>query len=293
MSLTPVFKLTRDPGCSGMLRADGEHVPMAIDRIELNGEAADAAALARLAQVNYGHFTSMQVRDGGVRGLDLHLARLDAATRELFGAPLDPDAVRALLRHAIGGDADLSLRVTVFSRTFDRTRPERASAPDVLVAASDPRGPHESPLRLRAAVHERAAAHLKHVGTFDLFHHVREARLAGADDVLFTTRDGAVSEASIWNVGFRDGARVVWPNAPALHGITQQVITRGLLARGLEVLSREVALDDAKGFRTAFVCNSSTPACAIAAIDGIVLPRDEVALGDVRDAYASQPLERP
>ncbi len=276
-----------------MLRADGEHVPMAIDRIELNGEVADTAALARLAQVNYGHFTSMQVRDGGVSGLDLHLARLDAATRELFGTPLDPDVVRALLRQAIAGDADLSLRVTVFSRAFDRTRPERASAPDVLVAASSPRGPHDTPLRLRSAVHERAAAHIKHVGTFDLFHHVREARLAGADDVLFTTRDGAVSEASIWNVGFRDGARVVWPNAPALHGITQQVITRGLRARGTEVLSRTVTLDEAKGFQAAFVCNSSTPACAIAAIDGVVLAGDDATLGLVRDAYASQPLEQP
>ncbi|WP_440223050.1 aminotransferase class IV [Dokdonella sp. MW10] len=276
-----------------MLRADGEHVPMTIDRIELNGEVADAAALARLAQVNYGHFTSMQVRDGGVRGLDLHLARLDAATRELFGMPLEPDTVRLLLRQAIAGDADMSLRVTVFSRAFDRTRPERTSAPDVLVAASDPRGPHEAPLRLRAVAHERAAPHIKHVGTFDLFHRVREARLAGADDVLFTTRAGAVSEASIWNVGFRDGARVVWPNAPALHGITQQVITRGLRARGIEVVSREITLDDAKGFRTAFVCNSSTPACAIAAIDGVVLARDEAALELVRAAYASQPLERP
>ena len=38
------------------------------------------------ALVNYGHFTSLQVRDHAVQGLDLHLARLSHATRELFGS---------------------------------------------------------------------------------------------------------------------------------------------------------------------------------------------------------------
>ena len=37
---------------------------------------------------SYGHFTAMQVRAGATRGLPLHLARLDAANRELFGVPL-------------------------------------------------------------------------------------------------------------------------------------------------------------------------------------------------------------
>ena len=60
-----------------------------VPRIEINGHGATADQLGFPALVNYGHFTAMQVRNRRVRGLDLHLARLDSATRELFGASLD------------------------------------------------------------------------------------------------------------------------------------------------------------------------------------------------------------
>jgi hypothetical protein len=53
-------------------------------RIEINGRAATAEQLHFRALADYGHFTGMEVRKGRVRGLDLHLARLDAGTRELF-----------------------------------------------------------------------------------------------------------------------------------------------------------------------------------------------------------------
>ena len=72
-------------------------------RIEINGEPATAEQLAYPAIVNYGHFTAMQVRRGAVRGLGLHLARLDSATRELFGVGLDGELVRAYVRHALAG----------------------------------------------------------------------------------------------------------------------------------------------------------------------------------------------
>jgi hypothetical protein len=57
-------------------------------RAEVNGNPATAGPLHHLALANYGHFTAMQVRDGRVRGLSLHLARLDGATQELFGTGL-------------------------------------------------------------------------------------------------------------------------------------------------------------------------------------------------------------
>jgi hypothetical protein len=44
--------------------------------IQRNGKTATREALAPLAFAGHAHFTAMQVRDGRVRGLDLHLARL-------------------------------------------------------------------------------------------------------------------------------------------------------------------------------------------------------------------------
>jgi hypothetical protein len=65
------------PGSPGML-------------IEIDGQRPTAEQLREAVVSHYGHFTAMQVRHGPVRGLDLHLARLDAANREMFGIPLDP-----------------------------------------------------------------------------------------------------------------------------------------------------------------------------------------------------------
>ena len=53
---------------------------------QINGVAATSDALAALAFAGHAHFTAMQVRDGHVRGLDLHLARLRDASA-LFGGP--------------------------------------------------------------------------------------------------------------------------------------------------------------------------------------------------------------
>jgi hypothetical protein len=53
----------------------------------------------------------MQVREGRARGLSLHLARLDAAHRDIYGKPLDGDLVRARIRHALDGRPGASVRV--------------------------------------------------------------------------------------------------------------------------------------------------------------------------------------
>src|SRR5688572_30054472 len=70
-------------------------------RIEVDGRPATVDDLAHPVLVNFGHFTSMQVRGRRVRGLRHHLDRLTAANRELFGADLDPELVRALIRRAL------------------------------------------------------------------------------------------------------------------------------------------------------------------------------------------------
>jgi 4-amino-4-deoxychorismate lyase len=253
-------------------RASAAVAPM---RCELNGRSATADDLRALALTNYGHFTALQATADGVRGLDLHLARLDAGTRELFGMSLDAGHVRAWLRSALAGwTGDAAVRITVFSRAFDRERPSRAFAPDVLVTVTPPRRPDATPVRLKMFHYERALPAIKHVGTFSLFHHRRLAQQAGFDDALFVDASGAVSEASIWNIGFFDGAGVVWPIAPQLHGVSMQLIDNGLRQRGIESTSRRVTLDDLATFRSAFLTNCGCPVRAVSSIDDVALAVD-------------------
>jgi branched-subunit amino acid aminotransferase/4-amino-4-deoxychorismate lyase len=270
-------------------RASAAAAPM---RCELNGRAATTDELRALALTNYGHFTVLKVNDGGVRGLDLHLARLDVGTRELFGQPIDRDAVRAHLRRALAGwHGDAMVRITVFSRAFDREHPARAFAPDVLVTVTSPRHADAAPVRLKTFHHERALPAIKHVGTFALFHHRRLAQQAGFDDALFVDASGAISEASIWNIGFFDGASVVWPIAPQLHGVSMQLIDNGLRARGIASTSRRVTREDVPAFRSAFLTNCGCPVRGVASIDDAAFAVDADFERLLGACHASNPLQ--
>lgn len=240
----------------------------------LNGRPADAepVALRVAAQVNYGHFTSLQVRAGCAQGLDLHFERLRRGNAELFDAPLDEAQLRAWMAQAaaaFGGDC--SMRVTVFSRGFDHRQPLRSLRPDVLVAASAPATPTGKAIRVRSTAFVRPFPRLKHVGTFPLFQHRRLALRAGFDDALFVDgagSDARVVEGTVWNIGFWDGERVVWPEGPALRGTSEQLLQAGLEAQGCAQEVRAVRLAEAGRFAAAFAVNASGLQ-RIAAIDAV------------------------
>ena len=237
---------------------------------ELNGRAAEADDLRHLVLDNYGHFTSMRVQGGCVQGLDLHLERLARATLELFGKPLDLARTRDWMRQAIARDAGpTTLRVNVFSRALDRARLDRAVEPDVLVTTSPAPAPGLASARVRSVAWLRDAPHIKHVGSFGQFLQKRRAQAAGFDDALFVDAGGAVAEASIWNVGFFDGTGFVWPDAPALAGVSMQLLKAGLAANGVSCATRRVELAEVAGFRGAFLTNSAHAVLPLASIDDV------------------------
>ena len=223
----------------------------------LNGKPATADDLRALALVNYGHFTSLQVRDGAVQGIELHQQRLVAATRELFGATLDFPAVRGQMRAAVADMPECTLRVTVFSRDFDYRNPAGGFAPDVLVSLSPPSPSRTHPLRVKSFPFLRPLPQLKHVGTFPLFHHRRLALDAGFDDALFVTPTGGISEGSVWNIGVWDGGQMVWPEAPALRGTAERLLQAALERQGVEQVVRPVLVQELQAFPGAFACNAS------------------------------------
>ncbi|WP_225803576.1 aminotransferase class IV [Streptomyces sp. NK15101] len=240
--------------------------------IEVDGvPAADPQLLATLMS-GYGHFTAMQVRDGRVKGLDLHLDRLDRSTRELFGRKLEGKRVRGLVAGALttAGRRDASVRVYVYPGV--RTVVTVADpAPDGLGA----------PQRLTSVDYWRPAPHIKHLGGFGQRFHGEAARRAGYDDALLTSPHGEIAEGAVTNIAFWDGTSVVWPAAPCLNGITM-----ALLEQRLESVRRPVTLADLPGFRAAFVTNSRTIA-PVTGIDELAFTVDEELMGRVYSAYES------
>jgi len=261
-------------------------------RIELNGVPARIADLRALMQTNYGHFTSMQVRAGRVRGLRLHLDRLVDATRELYGCDLDSELVRAHLRQAIGSDTrPLSLRINIFSRTLDRARMNAPAKVDVLATTSVAAPAPVLPLHLKTFCYQRELPAIKHVGTFPLFHYRRLAQQAGFDDALFVGNDGCISEGSVWNIGFFDGDHVIWPQAPQLRGISLQLLQAGLVGKGIQGRMQPIRIQDLADFHGAFFTNSSVPVQPIARIDDIEFALDHAQAATLVEAYESNFLE--
>lgn len=260
---------------------------------ELNGQPASAEDLRHPLLTNYGHFTLMQVRDGCVLGLDLHMDRLARATLELFGNVLDPVLTREWMRHALASTpATTALRVNVFARRLDRTRLDHGVAPDVLVTTSPASVTTPAPPRVRSVTYRRDAPHIKHVGTFGLFLQKRLAQAAGYDDALFLDADGAVAEGSIWNVGFVDEEGFVWPDAPALAGISMQLLKSGLAANGVPSVTRRVELAEIGGFRGAFFTNSSHAVLPLAAIDAVTFEPDPGWTASLEAALRRHPWQR-
>lgn len=251
--------------------------------LEIDGAAAAPSAVLG----GYGHFTYMQVRDHSVRGLDLHLQRLDDATRELFGQGLEPDRVLSHIRHALAGSgrgAASSVRVQVFHSS-------PAGEPRVLVAVRPPAEPDLAAQRLRTVEYERLLPHLKHLDTMGLLHHAQRARQDGYDDALLTDRRGHLTEASLANIVLHDDDGFVWPDSPALPGTMRALLRRGLRSLDLPVRDRTLRRCDLPRFRSAFLHNSINPAQPVASIDDVAYTVEESARSLLLQAYESNPWE--
>ena len=260
----------------------------------LNGKLATVENLRALALSNYGHFTSMQVRNGAVQGRELHVRRLEDATQALFGTSLDGASALQQAAHALAsaGLRDASVRVTVFSTQFDYRDPARAVAPDVLITLSPPSAAEKPALRVKTYPFVRPLPQFKHVGTFPLFHYRRQALADGFDDALFVDPTGQVVEGSIWNLGLWDGDAVTWPEGPALRGTAERLLQAALTRAGVPQRSTPILRHDLGRFRAAFACNASglqpvVGADAVAwGIDTALMRR----LAEVFEAVSWEPL---
>ncbi|MGW1074879.1 aminotransferase class IV family protein [Streptomyces sp. NPDC002537] len=265
----------------------------------IDGAPAPPASLRALALTNYGHFTTMRVENGTVRGLSLHLDRLTRDCRAVFGAELDPARVVEYVRRAVDDrSGPVTVRVTVFDPDLDTLRPCAEANPRVLVTARPAGATAPPPLRAKLFAFRRDTPAVKHVGLFGQYRLRREAQLAGFDDALFVEPAGGVSEdvvseevvseGSTWNVGFVDaGGTVVWPRADVLAGVTMRVLRA---AHGRTVTA-PVPVGRLPRMRAAFATNASVGVRAISAIDDMSFPENEKVVGELRELYARIPGE--
>ncbi|MDO5630936.1 MAG: aminotransferase class IV family protein [Paracoccus sp. (in: a-proteobacteria)] len=256
----------------------------------LDGHEALAKDLSPLAFAGFAHFTAMQIRNGKLRGLDLHLKRLRLASLAMFGQAHDDMRVRDILRMAIdAGPSDLSLTATVFSRSGEFSAKGAPDDPAMLVrtfpAAPGPVGP----VALDMVVHQRVLAEFKQVGEPMKTYAMRQAARRGYDDALFIDEQGRLAEATIWNLAFWDGESIIWPKADILHGVTMQIVDRQLAKIGIRSRIEEIRLADIDSFSGAALMNSWTPCVPIRKIGAINVAVSEQFHLALRTAYEAEP----
>ncbi|MER6996184.1 aminotransferase class IV family protein [Streptomyces sp. NPDC000410] len=256
----------------------------------VNGVPAAIEDVQALALTNYGHFTTMRVENGAVRGLSLHLDRLVRDCDTVFGAELDPDRVLHCVRREVAGRAGVfTVRVTVFDPALDMLRPALKADPHILVTTRAAGALSPPPFKVSCVPFHRDTAAVKHVALFGQLRVRRQAQLAGFDDALLIEPDGRISEGTTWNVGFVDEAgTVVWPEADVLPGVTMRLLQA---AHGPSA-TRPVRFGELPSMQAAFATNTSIGVRTLSAVDEVTFPVDEPVLAALREAYAAVPPER-
>jgi branched-chain amino acid aminotransferase len=234
-------------------------------------------AFDRGFQLGDGVFETLRARGARPTELDEHVARLrrSAAGLEI---PL-PDDIAAIVARAIdelliadglgGPDGDASIRITVSRGPFygrGLLPPDEHPSATIVVQAwpvpPTPAGHLEQGLHLVASAVRRDPESplngLKTTSRADFVHARIEARAAGADDALFLTIDGYLSEATSANLFLvRDGALATPSLACAiLAGTTRDWILRWAASVGLRPEEGLLTVRDLVEAEEAFLSSS-------------------------------------
>ena len=240
-------------------------------------DGAHVSAFDRGFQLGDGIFETLRARAGHPAELDAHLERLRRSAAGLaIELPPDIDALVdrgiAEILGAEGLDApnsDASVRITItrgpiFGRGL--LPADERVAPTIAIQAwpvLPPRTDHlERGLHLVVSAIRRdpesPLASLKTISRADYVHARLEARRVGADDALFLTIDGHLSEATSANLFLVRGGELATPDLACaiLPGTTRSWILGWGRRAGLAVAESWLTTRDLAEADEAFLCSS-------------------------------------
>ena len=262
-------------------------------------ESADAPVLTafdRGFQLGDGVFETLRARGGRPTELPEHAARM---RRSAAGLSIDlPDDLEPHLARAIdellaveslgGPEGDASVRITVSRGPFfgrGLLPPDEHPAPTIVVQAwpvpPTPASHLERGLHLIASAIRRDPESplnaLKTTSRADYVYARIEARAAGADDALFLTIDGYLSEATSANLfvvrGAANGSELATPALACaiLPGTTRSWILRWGSTVGLATVEGLLTTRDLHEAEEAFLCSSVAGILPVTRFSGEVI----------------------
>jgi branched-chain amino acid aminotransferase len=244
-----------------------------VDGRLLPADQPHLSAFDRGFQLGDGVFETLRARGGHVTELDRHLERLRHSAQGL-GIDLPGDAARRIgegIREVIDAEGleDAALRITVSRGAFlgRGLLPAEGLQPTIVVQAwpvtPPPRGHLEQGLHLIPSTVRRdptnPLAALKTTSRADYVFARLEAKRAGADDALFLTTDGHLSEATSANLFLvRRGNELATPSldCAVLPGTTRDWLLQWAPTVGLEPVESRLSAADLASATEAFISAS-------------------------------------
>jgi branched-chain amino acid aminotransferase len=260
-----------------------------VDGRLLPAAGAHVSAFDRGFQLGDGIFETLRARGGHVTELPEHLARLGRSAAGLdIELPPDVNArIEAGIRELLaaegldGPTGDASIRITVTRGAFlgrGLLPSSHGTAPTIAIQAwpvvPPPPGHLSAGLRLVASAVRRdpesPLATLKTTSRADYVHARLEARRAGADDALFLTTDGHLSEGTSANLFLVRGDEVATPDLACaiLPGTTRSWILGWARRVGLRPAEGWLSTRDLAEADEAFLCSSVAGILPVTAFEG-------------------------
>lgn len=258
---------------------------------ELDGVPLEPTPVQSLALYNYGHFTSFIADHGAVKGLDLHLERLDRDCRAIHGTRLDAATTRDLIAKAATQiDGRAVLRVTVFDPGLDLGHPAAALDPHLLVTARPAPPAAPGPINLTVATYSRDLPQIKHTGLMRTVALRRQAQMNHFDDVAFCDDQQRLSEGATWNLAFIDKTgTLILPDQPCLEGVTLRLLLQQAEQAGIPHRKRTLTVADARTMSAGMITNAAVGLRPIQTLDRTPLDPAHPTLGALRDLYEQVP----
>lgn len=243
----------------------------------LPADGAHLSAFDRGFQLGDGVFETLRVRGGHATELAEHLERLHRSASGLgFELPDDVDRwlpagiAELLTAEGLGGaEGDASVRITVSRGAFfgrGLLPPDERPKPTLVIQAWPV--PPTPAAHLEAGLHlvasrvrrdpENPLSALKTTSRADYVYARLEARTAGADDALFLTVDGYLSEATSANLFLVRDSEVATPalGCAILPGTTRDWILRWAEGVGLQTVEGWLTTRDLADADEAFISSS-------------------------------------
>ena len=265
----------------------------------VDGREPVANELLHLAMYPYGAYTSFVVEHGAIRGLDLHISRLEHASTTLFGSTVENRRIRhAIRQHISYAGENVRMRICLFNPNFDLAAPAATdtisilttSTPDTTVDTTTP----GAALHVRTTAAVRQLYDVKTISMLDQIVARRQAHIDGFDDVLFIEHD-TVLEGTTWNVTLFNNTTMTatTPTGALLEGVTAALLGTTATMLGYAHERRPVKTAEMFTANLVVASNVTNPTRYVASCDQTGVKHDITLLNELHATFRSLPTQTP